>query len=88
MGRGGLRRLCGVNLFQSFKLTDHPAFNVTASLPRCIMLMVVGGLQTAINYGIMGFTPSLADPHFGFLHGRGRRAVRFPCPRCSQWLAR
>jgi MFS family permease len=46
-----------VNLFQSFKLTDRPAYNVIAS-PSVILLMVVGGLQTSINYGVMGFTPS------------------------------
>ncbi|TIX49511.1 MFS transporter [Alteraurantiacibacter aquimixticola] len=53
-----------LNLFQSFKLTDRPAFNVIAS-PTLIMLMVVGGLQTAINYGVMGFTPSLLIRDFG-----------------------
>ncbi len=46
-----------VNLFQSFKLTDKPAYNVIVS-PSILMLMVVGGLQTSINYGVMGFTPS------------------------------
>ncbi len=53
-----------LNLFQSFKLTDKPTFNVALN-PSLIMLMVVGGLQTAINYGIMGFTPSLLIRHFG-----------------------
>ena len=46
-----------VNLFQSFKLTDRPAYNVILS-PSIMLLMVVGGLQTSINYGVMGFTPS------------------------------
>ena len=46
-----------VNLFQSFKLTDKPAYNVILS-PSILLLMVVGGLQTSINYGVMGFTPS------------------------------
>ena len=46
-----------VNLFQSFKLTDKPAYNVIVS-PSLLLLMVVGGLQTSINYGVMGFTPS------------------------------
>jgi len=45
-----------LNLFQSFKLTDKPAFNVILS-PSLVLLMIVGGLQTAINYGVMGFTP-------------------------------
>lgn len=46
-----------VNLFQSFKLTDKPAYNVIVS-PSILLLMMVGGLQTSINYGVMGFTPS------------------------------
>ena len=46
-----------LNLFQSLKLTDRPTYNVVLS-PSLILLMVVGGLQTAINYGVMGFTPS------------------------------
>ncbi len=53
-----------LNLFQSFKLTDKATFNVALN-PSLILLMVVGGLQTAINYGIMGFTPSLLIRHFG-----------------------
>jgi MFS family permease len=47
-----------LNLFQSFKLTDKATYHVALN-PSLVLLMVVGGLQTAINYGIMGFTPSL-----------------------------
>lgn len=54
-----------LNLFQSFKLTDRATYNVIAFSPSLIMLMVVGGLQTAINYGVMGFTPSLLIRDFG-----------------------
>jgi MFS family permease len=53
-----------LNLFQSFKLTDKPTFNVIAS-PSLILLMVVGGLQTSINYGVMGFTPSFLNREYG-----------------------
>ncbi|MDB5717183.1 MAG: transporter, partial [Sphingomonas bacterium] len=53
-----------LNLFQSFKLTDKPTYNVVLS-PSLIMLMVVGGLQTAINYGVMGFTPSFLIRSYG-----------------------
>ncbi len=53
-----------LNLFQSFKLTDRPAFNVILS-PTLIMIMVVGGLQTAINYGVMAFTPTMLITEFG-----------------------
>ncbi|HEY1125031.1 MAG TPA: MFS transporter, partial [Sphingobium sp.] len=52
-----------VNLFQSFKLTDKPAYNVIVS-PSILLLMVVGGLQTSINYGVMGFTPSFLVREF------------------------
>lgn len=53
-----------LNLFQAFKLTDKPTYNVVLS-PSLIMLMVVGGLQTAVNYGVMGFTPSFLNREFG-----------------------
>ena len=53
-----------LNLFQSFKLTDRPTYNVVLS-PSLILLMVVGGLQTSINYGVMGFTPSFLIGEFG-----------------------
>ena len=53
-----------LNLFQSFKLTDKPTYNVVLS-PSLIMLMIVGGLQTAVNYGVMGFTPSFLNREFG-----------------------
>ncbi len=52
-----------LNLFQSLKLTDRPTYNVVLS-PSLILLMVVGGLQTAINYGVMGFTPSFLITKF------------------------
>ncbi|MBO9580548.1 MAG: MFS transporter [Sphingobium sp.] len=52
-----------VNLFQSFKLTDKPAYHVIVS-PSILLLMVVGGLQTSINYGVMGFTPSFLVREF------------------------
>ena len=53
-----------LNLFQSLKLTDRPSYNVVLS-PSLILLMVVGGLQTSINYGVMGFTPSYLVREFG-----------------------
>jgi MFS family permease len=53
-----------VNLFQSFKLTDMPTYKVMLS-PSLILLMVVGGLQTSINYGVMGFTPSFLVRTYG-----------------------
>jgi MFS family permease len=53
-----------LNLFQSLKLSDRPTYNVVLS-PSLILLMVVGGLQTAINYGVMGFTPSFLIAEYG-----------------------
>jgi MFS family permease len=53
-----------LNMFQSLRLTDRPTYNVVAS-PSVILLIVVAGLQTSINYGVMGFTPSLLNRSFG-----------------------
>jgi MFS family permease len=53
-----------LNMFQSLKLTDRPTYNVVSS-PSVILLMVVAGLQTSVNYGVMGFTPSLLNREFG-----------------------
>jgi len=53
-----------LNLFQSLKLSDRPTYNVVLS-PSLILLMVVGGLQTAISYGVMGFTPSFLIAEYG-----------------------
>jgi len=53
-----------LNMFQSLKLTDRPTYNTVLS-PSLILLMVVGGLQTSINYGVMGFTPSYLVREFG-----------------------
>ena len=47
-----------VNLLQGLALSDKPAFTVISSSPTLIMVMAVGALQSMINYGIMGFTPS------------------------------
>lgn len=53
-----------LNMFQSLRLTDRPTYNVVFS-PSIILLMVVGGFQTSINYGVMGFTPSFLNREFG-----------------------
>jgi MFS family permease len=46
-----------INLVQSLKLSDAPVHAVMAS-PSLILCIAAGSLQTMINYGIMGFTPS------------------------------
>ena len=53
-----------LNLFQSLKLTDRPTYNVMFS-PSLLLLFAVGGLQTSINYGVMGFTPSFLIREYG-----------------------
>lgn len=53
-----------LNLFQSLKLTDRPTYNVVTS-PSVLLLIVVAGLQTSINYGVMGFTPSFLNRAYG-----------------------
>ena len=63
-----------LNLFQSFKLTDVPTYNVVVS-PSLVLLMVVGGLQTSINYGVMGFTPSFLIREYGL--SQSATAVQF-----------
>lgn len=53
-----------LNLFQSLKLTDKPTYAVMLS-PSLLLLFIVGGLQTSINYGVMGFTPSFLIREYG-----------------------
>ncbi|GGD64303.1 MFS transporter [Aurantiacibacter arachoides] len=57
-----------LNLFQNFRLTDRPTYNVVLS-PSLIMLMVMGGLQTAINYGVMFASPQILNRQFGLSMG-------------------
>ncbi len=64
-----------LNLFQSLKLTDRPTYNVMLS-PSLLLLMVVGGLQTSINYGVMGFTPSFLIREYGLDQATAGIAVR------------
>lgn len=47
-----------INLLQGLSLSDKPTFAVIAGSPTLVMVMAVGALQSVINYGIMGFTPS------------------------------
>lgn len=47
-----------INLVQGLSLADKPTFAVISGSPTLIMVMAVGALQSVINYGIMGFTPS------------------------------
>lgn len=53
-----------LNLFQSFKLTDRATYHVALN-PSLVLLMVMGGLQTAINYGVMFASPQILNRQFG-----------------------
>lgn len=52
------------NLLQGLSLADKPAFAVISRSPALMMAMGVGALQTMINYGVMGFTPSFLMKQF------------------------
>ena len=54
-----------LNLLQSLRLSDKPAFAVITHSPSLLLCMAVGSLQMMINYGVMGFTPSFLMKHFG-----------------------
>jgi MFS family permease len=53
-----------LNMFQSLRLTDRPTYNLVLS-PAIVLLTVVAGLQTSINYAVMGFTPSFLNRAYG-----------------------
>jgi MFS family permease len=54
-----------LNLLQSLRLSDKPAFVVITKSPSLLLCMAVGSLQMMINYGVMGFTPSFLMKHYG-----------------------
>ena len=54
-----------VNLLQSLRLTDRPAYAVITRSPSLLLCMAVGSLQMMINYGVMGFTPSFLMKRYG-----------------------
>lgn len=54
----GLGLIVLVNLLQRLSNSDRPTFCVIAHSPSLLLCFGIGALQTMINYGIMGFTPS------------------------------
>jgi MFS transporter, Spinster family, sphingosine-1-phosphate transporter len=54
-----------INLLQSLRLSDLPTFRVITRSPSLLLCMAVGSLQSMINYGVMGFTPSFLMKHYG-----------------------
>lgn len=47
-----------INLMQNMALSDGQAFRVITRSPTLIMVIMVGALQSVINYGMMSFNPS------------------------------
>ncbi|SFG44289.1 Major Facilitator Superfamily protein [Novosphingobium sp. CF614] len=54
-----------LNLFQSLRLSDPPLHAVLAGSPSLMLCIAAGSLQSAINYGVMGFTPSFLMKSYG-----------------------
>ena len=54
-----------LNLFQSLRAADPPAFAVITGSRSLLLCIAIGALQMMINYGVMGFTPSFLMKHFG-----------------------
>jgi len=54
-----------VNLLQRLRLSDRATFAVLTRSPSLLLCMAIGSLQTMINYGIMGFTPSFLMKSYG-----------------------
>jgi MFS family permease len=54
-----------LNLLQSLRLSDPPAYAVMTGSPSLLLCMAIGALQMMINYGVMGFTPSFIMKHYG-----------------------
>jgi MFS family permease len=60
----GLGAYVLLNWLQSISLADRPAFAVIAKSPAVLLTIAVASLQTVINYGVMGWTPSFLIQHF------------------------
>lgn len=58
-----------LNLFQALQASDRPAFALLARSPAMVLCIAVGSLQSLINYGVMGFTPSYLMKSFGLSPG-------------------
>lgn len=53
-----------VNLMQNMALTDAQAFRVITRSPTLLMVMLVGSLQSVLNYGMMSFNPSFLMKYY------------------------
>ncbi|AJP71367.1 MFS transporter [Sphingomonas hengshuiensis] len=61
----GLGVFVVTNLVQTLARTDRPAYAVIATSPSVLLCIAVGTLQSVINYGVMGFTPSFLMKTYG-----------------------
>ena len=64
-----------VNFLQSLRLSDRATHAVVTGSPALWLCLIVGSLQTTINYGIMGFTPAFLMKTYHL--GAGEVGVRF-----------
>jgi len=64
-----------VNFLQSLRLSDRATHAVVMGSPALWLCLIVGSLQTTINYGIMGFTPAFLMKTYHL--GAGEVGVRF-----------
>jgi len=53
------------NLLQGLSIVDKPTARLILGSPSLMIGMAVGALQTIINYGIMGFTPTFIMKTYG-----------------------
>ncbi|HTU10748.1 MAG TPA: MFS transporter [Allosphingosinicella sp.] len=60
----GLGAYVLLNWLQATSLTDRPAFAVIARAPAVWLVIGVASLQSVVNYGVMGWTPTFIVQHF------------------------
>ena len=60
----GLGSYVLLNWLQAISLSDRPAFAVIARSPAVWLVVGVASLQSVVNYGVMGWTPSFIIQHF------------------------
>ena len=58
-----------VNLLQTLRQSDPPAFAVMVGSPSLILCIAIGALQSVVNYGVMAFTPSFVMKSYGLSPG-------------------
>jgi MFS family permease len=54
-----------VNLLQNMAVSDAQAFRVITRSPTLMMVMLVGALQSVLNYGMMSFNPTFLMKYYG-----------------------